>query len=166
MAGVVPSGVLARIVRWLIQRAIGTVRVGFVVKCLRPIRAERFRTVTAWTVWWRSRRWRRWTSSRVLRWLSTVVLRAVLRRGLTGRRILVHGVSFWWLGTQVFHDSVVVRFRGNFVNKLGVGDFALGIDDNHRASLQSGHRAVFELHPVVLAEARPESRGGVRSLDA
>lgn len=43
------------------------------------------------------------------------------------------------LGTQMFHDVVVVRFGGDFVDELGVGNFACWVGDHDGAREQTLH---------------------------
>lgn len=69
VAGIDPPRVVPGVVG-VMQWAVGPVPIRLVTEDLWPVRFKRF--ATAWTVWWRPRRWRRWTSSPVVRLPLTI----------------------------------------------------------------------------------------------
>ena len=67
------------------------------------------------------------------------------RRGLATIRVRKSAgssrrvVFYAGLGTQMFHDVVIVRFGGDFVDELGVGNFAFWVGDHNGAREQAFH---------------------------
>src|SRR5699024_2108430 len=123
MWGVNPAGSLSRVCR---------ITVGWVRRWL-VITLGLFRHAFARTIPRRpGRRWRKWRV-RVLPMPRRLDVVVVPQR--VGRMVLLHCVNFCvTLGTQVFHDVLVIWFGSNFVNELSVGNFPFRVDNNHGSS--------------------------------